>query len=118
LKVIFGCGGDRDKGKREKMGAIAAKLADHVIITDDNPRSEDPSIIRAEIRKACPDAKEISPRDAAIKAAISDLKAGDTLLIAGKGHETSQMIGTETLPFDDASVARHAIAQIGTKGAG
>jgi len=118
LKVIFGCGGDRDKGKRQKMGAIAAKLADHIIITDDNPRSEDPSAIRAEICKGCPDAKEISPRDAAIKAAIAGLDGGDTLLIAGKGHETSQMIGTETLPFDDASVARHAIAQLGTKEAG
>ncbi len=114
LKVIFGCGGDRDKGKRKIMGEIAGRLADYVIITDDNPRSEDPSAIRAEIRKGCPNAEEISPRDAAIKAAISGLHAGDTLLIAGKGHETSQMIGTETLPFDDASVARHAIAQIRT----
>jgi UDP-N-acetylmuramoyl-L-alanyl-D-glutamate--2,6-diaminopimelate ligase len=115
LKVVFGCGGDRDSGKREKMGAIAARLADQVIITDDNPRSEDPAAIRAEIKKGCPDADEISPRDAAIKAAIAGLGAGDTLLIAGKGHETSQMIGTETLPFDDASVARHALSQISGK---
>lgn len=115
LKVVFGCGGDRDSGKREKMGAIAAKLADQVIITDDNPRSEGPAAIRAEIKKGCPDAEEISPRDAAIKSAIAGLGAGDTLLIAGKGHETSQMIGTETLPFDDASVARHALSQISGK---
>jgi len=112
---VFGCGGDRDSGKRKKMGAIAARLADQVIITDDNPRSEDPAAIRAEIKKGCPDADEISPRDAAIKAAIAGLGAGDTLLIAGKGHETSQMIGTETLPFDDASVARHALSQISGK---
>jgi UDP-N-acetylmuramoyl-L-alanyl-D-glutamate--2,6-diaminopimelate ligase len=97
------------------MGAIAAKLADQVIITDDNPRSEDPAAIRAEIKKGCLDADEISPRDAAIKAAIAGLGAGDTLLISGKGHETSQMIGTETLPFDDDSVARHALSQISGK---
>lgn len=115
LKVVFGCGGDRDKTKRQKMGAIAARLADEIIITDDNPRSEDPAAIRAEIRKGCPDAHEISPRDEAIKTAIAALGGGDTLLIAGKGHETSQMIGTETLPFDDASVARHALSQLGER---
>jgi UDP-N-acetylmuramoyl-L-alanyl-D-glutamate--2,6-diaminopimelate ligase len=115
LKVVFGCGGDRDKNKRKKMGAIAARLADEVIITDDNPRSEDPAAIRAEIRKGCPNAIEISPRDEAIKTAIAALAGGDTLLIAGKGHETSQMIGTETLPFDDASVARHALSQLGER---
>ncbi len=118
LWLVFGCGGERDKGKRAEMGKIAGKLADHIIITDDNPRSEDPAAIRAEIRSACPDAREISPRDQAIKTAILSIQQGDTLLIAGKGHETVQMIGTETLPFDDASVARHMISNSFSDGGG
>lgn len=113
LYVVFGCGGDRDRAKRPIMGAAAARIADHVIITDDNPRSENPAEIRAEILASCPDAEEISARDKAIISAVRQLKSGDSLLIAGKGHETVQQIGTETLPFDDAAVARVALQQIG-----
>jgi UDP-N-acetylmuramoyl-L-alanyl-D-glutamate--2,6-diaminopimelate ligase len=112
LQVLFGCGGERDIGKRALMGKAAARLADRVIITDDNPRGEDPAAIRAEIKKACKNAEEITPRDAAIQKAVAGLASQDTLLIAGKGHETVQMIGTETLPFDDAVVARNAIAAL------
>ena len=112
LLVVFGCGGDRDKGKRAQMGHIAAELADDVIITDDNPRTEDPAFIRNEIQVGCPNASIISPRDDAIRHAISVMSDTDSLLIAGKGHETVQMIGTETLPFDDAAVARNMIAAL------
>lgn len=112
LYVVFGCGGERDSLKRPMMGAAAAKHADQIIITDDNPRSEDPAKIRAEILKACPQAEEIAPRGKAITEAIARLKTGDSLMIAGKGHETVQQIGTETLPFDDAAVARVAIQQM------
>ena len=110
LSVVFGCGGNRDQSKRHLMGEVAAELADELIITDDNPRHEDPAAIRADIIKACPEADEISPRDLAIKTAIDRLGPDDGLLIAGKGHETVQMIGHETLPFDDAAVARNALA--------
>ncbi len=106
LAVVFGAGGDRDRGKRPLMGAVAARLADHVIVTDDNPRSEDPASIRAAIRAACPAALEIGDRRAAIAAGIAALGAGDVLVIAGKGHEQGQIIGAETLPFDDAVVVR------------
>jgi len=106
LVVVFGCGGDRDTGKRRQMGAIAAKLADAAIVTDDNPRSENPAAIRQEILKGCPDAVEIGDRAAAIESAIRGLQAGDTLLIAGKGHERGQIVGDKVLPFDDAEVAR------------
>jgi UDP-N-acetylmuramoyl-L-alanyl-D-glutamate--2,6-diaminopimelate ligase len=108
LVVVFGCGGDRDRGKRPEMGAIAAAGADRVIVTDDNPRSEDPALIRKEILAACPDALEISDRREAITAAVASLRTGDVLLIAGKGHETGQLIGDRVLPFDDVSVARAA----------
>ncbi|MEL6257488.1 MAG: UDP-N-acetylmuramoyl-L-alanyl-D-glutamate--2,6-diaminopimelate ligase, partial [Pseudomonadota bacterium] len=86
LVVVFGCGGDRDRGKRPQMGEIAAKLADHVIVTDDNPRSEDPAAIRADILAAAPSAVEIGDRGDAIRSAVQSLRSGDTLLIAGKGH--------------------------------
>jgi len=109
LVVLFGCGGDRDIGKRPMMGKIAAENADHIIVTDDNPRSEDPATIRKQIIEACPNAVEIAGRDKAIADAIGELRAGDVLLIAGKGHETVQLIGKETLPFSDANVARNAI---------
>jgi len=109
LVVLFGCGGDRDVGKRPMMGKIAADSADHIIVTDDNPRSEDPATIRKQIIEACPNAVEIAGRDKAIADAIGELEAGDVLLIAGKGHETVQLIGKETLPFSDANVARNAI---------
>lgn len=112
LNLVFGCGGDRDKGKRSQMGKIAAAHADRVYITDDNPRTEPPAAIRSEILTGCPDASDVSPRDKAIQLAIAELDGDDTLLIAGKGHETSQTIGTEILPFDDASVARHALLNL------
>lgn len=108
--VVFGAGGDRDPTKREKMGAIAAKLADRVIVTDDNPRSEDPALIRAAILKGAPGAEEIGDRERAIFTAIDALEAGDTLLIAGKGHETGQTIKGVVHPFDDGEVARRALA--------
>ncbi len=110
LMVIVGCGGDRDRGKRPLMGAIAARLADATIVTDDNPRGEDPAAIRAEILAAAPGAREIGDRGAAIRQAIAELGSGDLLLIAGKGHETGQIVGDTILPFDDAAVARAAIA--------
>jgi len=106
LIVVFGCGGDRDKGKRRLMGEKAKELADRVIVTDDNPRSEDPARIRHEILQGCPGAEEIGDRDAAIAAAVAGLGAGDTLLIAGKGHERGQIVGTTVIPFDDDEVAR------------
>lgn len=110
LIALFGCGGDRDKGKRRQMGEIAQQFADQTYITDDNPRSEDPTLIRQDIIADKPDAFiEIGNRKAAIQTAIDTLGAGDCLLIAGKGHETTQTVGLETLPFDDAAVARSAI---------
>ncbi|EJF89070.1 UDP-N-acetylmuramoyl-L-alanyl-D-glutamate--2,6-diaminopimelate ligase [Bartonella tamiae] len=99
--VLFGCGGDRDKGKRPLMGAIAEKYSDFAIVTDDNPRTEEASLIRHEIMAAMKNGVEIGDRAVAISYAISQLKAGDTLLVAGKGHEKGQIIGHETLPFSD-----------------
>ncbi len=110
--TLFGCGGDRDKEKRKAMGEIASELSDFVIITDDNPRSEAPSSIRKDILLGCPDAKEIPDRNKAINFAISKLNKNDFLVIAGKGHETSQTIGMETLPFDDYTVAKETIKNI------
>ncbi|MDE2575162.1 MAG: UDP-N-acetylmuramoyl-L-alanyl-D-glutamate--2,6-diaminopimelate ligase [Rhodospirillales bacterium] len=106
LHVVFGAGGDRDRGKRPLMGEAAARLADRVIVTDDNPRSEDPAAIRAAIRAACPAATEIGDRAAAIAAAMSDLGPGDVLAVAGKGHEQGQVVGSVTLPFDDVATVR------------
>jgi UDP-N-acetylmuramoyl-L-alanyl-D-glutamate--2,6-diaminopimelate ligase len=101
LHVVFGCGGDRDRGKRPEMGAIAARLAERVYVTDDNPRGEDPAAIRAAILAAAPGALEIGDRMEAIAAAIDAMKAGDLLLIAGKGHETGQIVGLEIIPYSD-----------------
>ncbi len=112
LSVVFGCGGDRDTAKRPEMGRIAAEFADAVIVTDDNPRSEEPAAIRAAILKACPGAREIGDRHEAIRAAVRALGPGDLLLIAGKGHETGQIFKDRTLPFDDAVEARRAIAEM------
>ncbi len=106
VHVVFGAGGDRDRGKRLLMGAAAAALADRVMVTDDNPRTEDPASIRAAILAACPGALEIGDRAAAIAAALDGLRPGDVLAVAGKGHEQGQTVGTETLPFDDVSVVR------------
>ena len=106
LAVLFGCGGDRDAGKRPLMGEMATRLADRVYVTDDNPRTESPAEIRRAILVAAPNAIEIGDRREAIATAIAELRAGDLLVIAGKGHETGQIIGTETYPFDDAAIAR------------
>ena len=113
LVVVFGCGGDRDRGKRPIMGAVAAELADRVIVTDDNPRSEDPAAIRAEVLAGCPGASEIGDRAQAIRTAIADLGPDDLLVIAGKGHETGQTIGGVTHPFDDSEVARAVVSELG-----
>jgi UDP-N-acetylmuramoyl-L-alanyl-D-glutamate--2,6-diaminopimelate ligase len=110
LVVVFGCGGDRDQGKRPMMGAIAAKLADRVVVTDDNPRSENPAAIRAAILEAAPGALEIGDRREAISRSIEDLRQGDVLLIAGKGHETGQIIGKQVLPFSDHEAVAAALA--------
>ena len=115
LYLVFGCGGDRDVGKRKLMGEVANNYSDFVFVTDDNPRKEDPENIRKQIIIGCPKAKEISPREIAIKKAISYLKMNDTLLIAGKGHETFQLVGTETLPFDDVSIAKNAVNFLNSK---
>ena len=109
LVVVFGCGGDRDKGKRPLMGAIAAAKADRVIVTDDNPRSENPGTIRAEILAAAPDAVEIGDRGEAIRAGIAGLERGDVLLIAGKGHESGQIVGDKILPFSDQDAVAAAL---------
>ena len=116
LVVAFGCGGDRDAGKRPEMGSIARDLADLTVVTDDNPRSETPATIRAEILAACPDATVIGDRAEAIHHAISTLGPADTLVIAGKGHETGQVVGSRVDPFDDAAVARAAIAALDGRG--
>ena len=104
LGVVFGCGGDRDQGKRGEMGAIAAAHADFAIITDDNPRHEDPAAIRAAIQQSAPDAQNIGDRHSAIRQGLEQITSGDVLLVAGKGHEDNQLIGSETLPFSDAAV--------------
>jgi UDP-N-acetylmuramoyl-L-alanyl-D-glutamate--2,6-diaminopimelate ligase len=109
LVVVFGAGGDRDAGKRPLMGAIASENADHVIVTDDNPRSEKPEAIRAAILDAAKGAREIGDRAHAIRAAIEELQPGDALLIAGKGHETGQLVGDKTLPFSDHEAVAAAL---------
>ncbi|KKJ78533.1 UDP-N-acetylmuramoylalanyl-D-glutamate--2,6-diaminopimelate ligase [Kiloniella litopenaei] len=109
LSIIVGCGGDRDPGKRPLMGGIADKLADQAYITDDNPRTEDPAKIRAQAMAAAPNAIEVDDRRKAIFKAVSDLNDGDLLIIAGKGHESGQIVGDKVLPFDDRIVAKEAI---------
>ncbi len=112
LHVVFGCGGDRDRGKRPMMGEVALRLADKVIVTDDNPRTEDAAAVRGEIMKGAAGATEIAGRREAIRAAIRHLKQGDVLVIAGKGHEQGQIVGTEILPFDDVSEVRVAVLEV------
>lgn len=112
LLVVFGAGGDRDVGKRPLMGKAAAEFADLMFVTDDNPRSEDPETIRAAIMAACPDATEIGDRAEAILTAVDALQPGDALLIAGKGHETGQIVGTDVLEFNDAEQASIAVAAL------
>jgi UDP-N-acetylmuramoyl-L-alanyl-D-glutamate--2,6-diaminopimelate ligase len=106
LITVLGAGGDRDVGKRVEMGAVAARLSDLVIVTDDNPRSEDPAVIRREILLGAPDANEVAGRREAIEAAVAQARDGDIILLAGKGHEQGQIVGDRVLPFDDVTVAR------------
>jgi UDP-N-acetylmuramoyl-L-alanyl-D-glutamate--2,6-diaminopimelate ligase len=115
LVVVFGAGGGRDPGKRPLMGEAAAGAADRLIVTDDNPRSEDPARIRQAIIEGAPGAEDIGDRRQAIRAAVSSLRKGDILLIAGKGHETGQTIGDRTLPFSDQEEARRALAAVGAR---
>jgi UDP-N-acetylmuramoyl-L-alanyl-D-glutamate--2,6-diaminopimelate ligase len=110
LIIVLGAGGDRDQGKRAEMGAVAARLADAVIVTDDNPRSEDPAAIRQDILAGAPGAREVAGRREAIRAAIAAAGPGDIVLIAGKGHEQGQIVGDKVLPFDDVAVAREEAA--------
>jgi UDP-N-acetylmuramoyl-L-alanyl-D-glutamate--2,6-diaminopimelate ligase len=110
LFVVFGAGGDRDAGKRPLMGAAASAHADVVIVTDDNPRSENPAAIRKAIADAAPDAIEIADRGEAIRRAIGMLGAGDVLVIAGKGHETGQLVAGVMHPFSDREAALAALA--------
>jgi len=112
LVVVLGAGGDRDRGKRPLMGAVAAAKADRVIVTDDNPRSEEPAAIRAAILAAAPGAAEVGDRRAAIRAAVAELRAGDVLLIAGKGHETGQIIGDRVVPFSDHEAVAAALKEL------
>ncbi|MGH7394277.1 MAG: glutamate ligase domain-containing protein, partial [Candidatus Methylomirabilales bacterium] len=120
LLCIFGCGGDRDRGKRPLMGEAAARLADCVILTSDNPRSEEPDAILDAIEvgvRAVPGAAtryaKIVSRAEAIAAGLARARRGDFVLIAGKGHETYQVVGSRTIPFDDRDVARRALADMG-----
>jgi len=113
LIVVFGCGGDRDRGKRPQMGAVAARYADFTYVTSDNPRTEDPQSIIDEILPgvgSVPHAAQVDRR-VAIQTAIEDAHEGDVVVIAGKGHETYQIVGSEVLPFDDLAVARDALVQ-------
>jgi UDP-N-acetylmuramoyl-L-alanyl-D-glutamate--2,6-diaminopimelate ligase len=117
LIVVFGCGGDRDRGKRPLMGEIAARGADIVIVTDDNPRSETPAAIRNAIIEGVrsagrADLREIGDRRAAIAAAVAELRPGDALIVAGKGHETGQIVGDQVLPFSDHEAIAHALQEI------
>jgi UDP-N-acetylmuramoyl-L-alanyl-D-glutamate--2,6-diaminopimelate ligase len=113
LICVFGCGGDRDKAKRPLMGRIAVEKADVVIVTDDNPRSEVPAMIRAEIMAGASGGREIGDRAEAIRAGVAMLQPGDVLVVAGKGHETGQIVGDRTLPFSDHDEIRAAIREIG-----
>ena len=121
LILVFGCGGDRDRGKRPLMGQVAVRLADRVWITSDNPRTEDPQAIIGEIARGIPsrrwpDTSVLVDRQLAIETAIDHTRPGDVVLIAGKGHEPYQIVGTERLPFDDRDEARHALAHRGCFG--
>src|SRR5690606_2483737 len=116
LITVFGAGGDRDVGKRAPMGEVAAAHSELVIVTDDNPRGEDPAAIRLQVLAGAPAAREVGDRRAAIRAAIDEARAGDIVLVAGKGHEQGQIVGTgenmRVLPFDDVTVARECAAEL------
>jgi UDP-N-acetylmuramoyl-L-alanyl-D-glutamate--2,6-diaminopimelate ligase len=120
LIVVFGAGGDRDRNKRPLMGRAAADYADVAIVTDDNPRSEDPMLIRAEVlagaRKGAAEVSEVGDRAEAILRGVDALGSGDTLLVAGKGHESGQIVGNAILPFDDVEQASVAVAALDGKG--
>ena len=118
LHIVFGCGGDRDKGKRPLMGAAAKRYADAVIVTDDNPRSEDPATIRREALAGCPGAREIGDRSEAIREAILALGPRDALVIAGKGHEEGQIVGKEIRPFSDRAEAVRLAESLGGSASG
>ena len=116
IVCVIGAGGDRDRGKRPLMGHAARDFADVVIVTDDNPRTEDPAAIRAAVMEgAGPDATEVADRAEAILRGVDALLPGDALLICGKGHETGQIIGTDVYPFDDAEQASVAVAALDGK---
>jgi UDP-N-acetylmuramoyl-L-alanyl-D-glutamate--2,6-diaminopimelate ligase len=110
--VVFGAGGDRDRGKRPLMGAAAADLADLIMVTDDNPRSEDAAQIRAAILQGAPAAREIADRREAIETAAAEMRDGDVLVVAGKGHEQGQIVGDIVHPFDDATEVARALGQL------
>jgi UDP-N-acetylmuramoyl-L-alanyl-D-glutamate--2,6-diaminopimelate ligase len=115
LTCVFGCGGDRDRGKRPMMGAVAADLADRIVLTDDNPRSEDPAAIVAEIRRGIgehPRVSVIHDRRAALASAIGKARPGDVVLIAGKGHESEQIVGNERRAFSDREVAAELLGAL------
>ena len=118
LHIVFGCGGDRDRGKRPLMAEAAARSADSVIVTDDNPRSEDPAAIRREVLQGAPNAREVGDRAEAIRLGIAALGADDALVIAGKGHEDYQIVGTETRPFSDRAEAVKAALALGGSAVG
>lgn len=111
LLVVFGAGGERDRPKRAEMGAVASQLADLVVLTDDNPRREPPQRIRDEVRAGCPDCLEIPRRAEAIRAALLIARPGDTVLVAGKGDETVQLVGTRRVPHDDRAVIKDVMAE-------
>lgn len=113
LVVVFGCGGDRDAGKRRRMGAVVGERADVAVVTDDNPRDEDPAAIRSQVLDGCPDAVEVPGRRAAIERGVATLEAGDVLVVAGKGHERHQVVDGEEIPFSDAEVVAEAMADGG-----
>jgi UDP-N-acetylmuramoyl-L-alanyl-D-glutamate--2,6-diaminopimelate ligase len=114
IVAVFGAGGDRDAGKRPQMGAVARRFAEIVIVTDDNPRGENAALIRRAILEACPGGIEIGDRAEAVRRGLAMLRAGDALLVAGKGHETGQIVGAKTLPFSDSEVARAALHTLGS----
>lgn len=115
IVIVFGCGGDRDPDKRSKMGTAATKFADQVIVTDDNPRTENAEAIRKAVMKGCPAAQNIGDRRTAIKTGIKALGPQDCLVIAGKGHESGQIVGTEVIPFSDVDVAAELLAELSEK---
>jgi UDP-N-acetylmuramoyl-L-alanyl-D-glutamate--2,6-diaminopimelate ligase len=112
LMVVFGAGGDRDRSKRPLMGEIAERLADVAIVTDDNPRTEEPAAIRAAVRQAAPSAREIADRRQAIRTAAAELREGDVLIVAGKGHEQGQIFGSTVHPFDDVTELSRALESL------